>query len=546
MSIVRYYVKAVDDSGAFSYSDTYSYVVLPVPQVVINEIMYNPSDEQGADAYFEWVEIYNASLDTINLKGWEFTDGEGSYVIPEIKLPPGHYLVLARNADSILNDTNYVDDLNNGNDTVIQWESSLLRLADIDEVVLHDSLGRTIDSVHYSYLPPWPTEPAGGGPSLELSSPFLDNNDGNNWHSSYEKYGTPGEPNSHYINLPPVIESVWRKPDTPFASDTVYIYAIIKDDLDSVITNDSLRYRINSGEWQSVYHDSVKDSLHFYHILPVSDGDTVWYYVWAKDESGAVSVSSLQYYITPGPVPFVVINEIMYNPSSEQGYDSYYEWIELWNYSKDTVDLTGWIITDKETQYKFDTLLLLPYHFVVVARNPDSIINCSEYFDNIFDGDDTVIGPSGLALTDSDEVYLYDRWGRAVDSVIYSYHGAWPTEPAGDGPSLELISPLFDNANIHTVLLCFLLLIVILNFIPCSVHRFFRHFRSSLSVLTILNSKHPYLVFCTHDPSLSANPAVYAANSSMSFSAYFGFGSFFNFIINSLYSLAILILSLQK
>src|SRR3989344_828551 len=46
-------------------------VIITVPSVsaaVINEIMYNPSQEQGDDADLEWVEIY--SFDEINLSNY--------------------------------------------------------------------------------------------------------------------------------------------------------------------------------------------------------------------------------------------------------------------------------------------------------------------------------------------------------------------------------------------------------------------------------------------------------------------------------------------
>ncbi len=619
LSVVKYFIKAVDDSGAFSVSDTYTYVVIaPVPQIVINEIMYNPSDEQGSDDYFEWIELYNATIETVNLKNWEISDGEASYILPDVELAPGHYLVIARYQDTLYKDSTYFDDLGNGDDTVIgPWGS--IALSDEDEVILRDSLGRLVDSVHYSYSSPWPSSPRGGGPSLELKSPYLDNLKPENWQASYEKWGTPGEQNStapplptlvineimynpsteqgtdlqfewieiynmtaetvnllnyriyvpgsgsftfpdiafppfYYLvvardtmalkncaeyqdnlgtgddiltgnftfslsnagatvilydnydrvidsvsygvllpwpvepngfgpslelkypfldntkpenwqasyekwgtpgdtnstpppNLPPVIDTVWREPQEPLATDTVIIFAIIKDDYDSIIDNDSLRYKINSGEWVSVYHDSMRDSLHFYHIPPVSDGDTVYYYIWAQDDSGAFSISLPQFYITPGPPPLIVINEIMYNPSQSQGSDVYFEWIELWNYTQDTVDITNWKITDFEDEYIFPTLKMPPGHFVVIARSPDSILKCVEYQDNLLDGNDTVIGPSGIALADSDEIYLYDRWGRVVDSVIYSSGGLWPSSPAGKGPSLELKSPMLDNAE---------------------------------------------------------------------------------------------------
>jgi plastocyanin len=69
-----------------------------------------------------------------------------------------------------------------------------------------DSGGNPVDSVLFDDSDPWPSEPDGNGPSLELKSPELDNNDGANWQFSggttgviingNEVKGTPGAANS--------------------------------------------------------------------------------------------------------------------------------------------------------------------------------------------------------------------------------------------------------------------------------------------------------------------------------------------------------------
>jgi plastocyanin len=71
---------------------------------------------------------------------------------------------------------------------------------------LVDALGAIVDSVAYRDNDPWPSDPDGNGPSLELKDAQADNNDGANWHPSgyatgviingNEVMGTPGQPNS--------------------------------------------------------------------------------------------------------------------------------------------------------------------------------------------------------------------------------------------------------------------------------------------------------------------------------------------------------------
>ena len=61
--------------------------------VKINEIMYNPSTEQGDDSDMEWIELYNNDTEAINISGWTI-DGKQ---IADMVMAPGDYVVLARN-----------------------------------------------------------------------------------------------------------------------------------------------------------------------------------------------------------------------------------------------------------------------------------------------------------------------------------------------------------------------------------------------------------------------------------------------------------------
>ena len=45
-------------------------------------------------------------------------------------------------------------------------------------------------------ITPWPIEPDGTGPTLELKNLSLDNSSGENWSASLEVGGTPGAINS--------------------------------------------------------------------------------------------------------------------------------------------------------------------------------------------------------------------------------------------------------------------------------------------------------------------------------------------------------------
>ncbi len=197
---VQYYIMAKDNAGNRTTSDTYSYTVADVYPLVINEIMYNPPTDFGSDTHCEWVEIYNPNDDEYDVSNWVVTDGEDDFTIPNnISIPAFGFLVVAKDTDTLRALSDYSDDLGSSNDLLVG--NAIWNLSNSgDQVVLKNADGATVDSVNYDDSSPWPTQPDGNGPSLELTDPSSDNNDGNNWAASSEEYGTPGEPNSTYNN----------------------------------------------------------------------------------------------------------------------------------------------------------------------------------------------------------------------------------------------------------------------------------------------------------------------------------------------------------
>ena len=113
-TIVSYFVKAVDDESAESFSDTTTYIVLASayqpPELYINEFMAS-NDAANTDEYGEyedWIEIYNASSKAVDIGGMYITDGldkPKEYMIPtrssdSTTIPAGGYLVLYADKES--------------------------------------------------------------------------------------------------------------------------------------------------------------------------------------------------------------------------------------------------------------------------------------------------------------------------------------------------------------------------------------------------------------------------------------------------------------
>lgn len=161
-----------------------------VPNIVINELHYNPSGVQGADSDYEFLELYNAEGVTVDLSGYTFSQGITYTFPPGTTIDPGEYIIISQNASSYSG---------NGYD-VYQWTSGGLSNSG-ETVELQTPGGTTVDIVTYGTGSPWPGDADGNGPSLELAATNLDNSQASNWHASYFGYGTPGATNSTPVTV---------------------------------------------------------------------------------------------------------------------------------------------------------------------------------------------------------------------------------------------------------------------------------------------------------------------------------------------------------
>ena len=141
----------------------------------------------------DWVELHNPTNESIAIGLWEFKDGNDTHVfiIPENQvLESGAYLVLCKDSlafnDNFPNVSNFIGEFDFG----LNGGGELVRLFDTE--------GLLVDEVNYDDSSPWPLEPDGNGPTLELIHPSLDNDLGVNWATSGNNGGTPGVVNSVY------------------------------------------------------------------------------------------------------------------------------------------------------------------------------------------------------------------------------------------------------------------------------------------------------------------------------------------------------------
>lgn len=203
--------------------------------IVINEIHYNPD---LAYQLVEFIELYNAGDEAVDLSGWYFSDGV-SYTFPSgTSLAAGAYLVVTEDASvRTISPTTSVG-AKYGTDTARIYGPFAGSLSNDGETIeLRTANGVKVDQVDYKLGFPWPTvgdavpddgTSPGSGHSIQLVNSEFDNDLGGSWRSGYP---TPGAANAavYAANSPPQIRQVEHTPTSPTSSDNVIITAKVTD-----------------------------------------------------------------------------------------------------------------------------------------------------------------------------------------------------------------------------------------------------------------------------------------------------------------------------
>ncbi len=133
----------------------------------------------------------------------------------------------------------------------------------------------------------------------------------------------------------------------------------------------------------------------------------------------------------------VIINEMSYNnPEGSK------DWVEIFNNSSETRDLSGWILQDSDTSHLFkieNKTLLLPYSYYVISEDQESFFLSYPTIQNF-------TGNSLFAYEKTGEcIYLYNSEKQLVNSVCFSSEYPWPESPLTTGHPIALTKPDSDN-----------------------------------------------------------------------------------------------------
>ncbi len=168
---IRLRIQVTDNTGRSTVQQITLPVLDSVPQVVINEIHYNPARNEIPA---EFVELFNPLPTAVDLSGWRL-DGGVKYAIPAgTTLAPGGYLVIAE--DPATMQGMY------GVTALGPWTGNLS--GDGEDLELRNATNAVVDSLVYGVVSPWPAGCNGDGPSMELIHPSLNNELGSHWRAS--------------------------------------------------------------------------------------------------------------------------------------------------------------------------------------------------------------------------------------------------------------------------------------------------------------------------------------------------------------------------
>jgi hypothetical protein len=153
-----------------AYSDCYD---IDLPPLVISKIHYHPADLDTLNGNkLEFIQIDNNGDEDVDLTGVYLRELGVTYRFPNgSQLAARDSLVLCSDSVTFINYYHHTP-----------FGQYKRKLSNKDEnIVIADAWGNVIDEVHYYDSEPWPTEPDGFGPYLQLIDLDADNSLAENW-----------------------------------------------------------------------------------------------------------------------------------------------------------------------------------------------------------------------------------------------------------------------------------------------------------------------------------------------------------------------------
>ena len=296
--------------------------------VVFNEIMYHPVSISN-EPTLEWIEFHNQMAVDIDVSDWSLAGGV-DYTFPVGSVIPGGGYALIADAPSDFESRTGVTNV---------YGPFSGRLSNSGEnLKLRDNSNRIMDELSYKDSGIWPVASDGSGASLSKNSPDSASAPAENWSSSSQVGGTPGEENTDTISSLPA--GILFNEIMPATSETNF-WLEIKNTGSGGVQLSGYRIRCSSGTSDYIFSSEnfpaggfkiiTDDELGF---IPL-DNDKLFLYNSTGDVLDGKKVTNTlrgrssgnkwlyPEYVTPGTENVfsfhdeIVINEIMYHHQPE-------------------------------------------------------------------------------------------------------------------------------------------------------------------------------------------------------------------------------------
>ncbi len=397
------------------------------PPLVISEIMYNNASDNTTQDKLEFIEFYNNSPNEIQLGGFSMSSGV-DYNFPEgTTLAPHAFYIICEDSSKF--------EIAFAHSNTPEWSGSLSNTG--EALTLINTEGVVLDSVYYKDSGNWPKEPDGEGPSLEIINPNYDNNNGSNWRPSdgfegiYDNRAVFASPHSlRGIAVIPL---------------NILAFEILNDSeiqlvFSTAIDSSSIDLHEISGLYSSLITTKIEsDSILTITLdTPLKIGSEYNMNVstsFVKDTNGLELMSAFsKSFFYNNSTPNLVITEIMYNlPGSDSGL----EFIELYNNSDDSINISGFTFSHGFTHTFPVGTIVLPRGFVLLGSNGPKLTKLY--------GVEFTTWNSGSLLNSGEMIQILNANGSIIDDVFYYSNSEWPSKANGKGSSLEIINPDNDN-----------------------------------------------------------------------------------------------------
>lgn len=413
--------------------------------IVINEIMANPSPSQGLPEV-KYIELCNTSPYSFNLNGWFISDGKNAAVIKSDFLLDPDSIVIIGSSGAMSALSKFGRTIAVTNFPTLRINEDLIMLYSVEHILIH--------AVQYNRSWYANEVKSVGGWSLEMIDTKNPCSGAVNWKASNNnKGGTPGSRNSIAATNADIV--------TPnllyaYSPDETHIALIFDEPLDSSKATDHNNYTMSAGIGTPI---SASAETPFFNKITIAldrqqQQDNI-YEVSIKnitDCSGnPIEPSTARTALSVlAQKNDIVINEVLFNAPDDGA-----EYIELYNRGKHTINCKDLIIAMRNTSGALGTLkplttedlLLFPGEYKVLSTD---IAAVKRKYISIHP--DTYIEIPGMPVLNNNggTIVLLNRQGEIVDELNYNENWHLALNTNNKGVALERVNtdaPTQDRHN---------------------------------------------------------------------------------------------------